>query len=111
MLTIILLSIGVPILTGIGYLIMRDGRPQFLTDVRGIALQTVIVIVVLLAIAGTVAGVLLTRGEAEIERLGRDPAIPARTLTQINALTDPTEKELACRQNNFAWNSATNTCS
>ncbi len=40
-------------------------------DVRGIALQTVIIIVVLLAIAGTVAGVLLTRGEQATTQLER----------------------------------------
>ena len=46
-------------------------------DVRGVALQTVIVIVVLLAIAGAVAGVLISRGgeavaEAERQDIVRD---------------------------------------
>lgn len=72
MLTIVLFSIGAPILAGIGYLIMRDGRPQWSADMRGIALQTVIVIVVLLAIAGAVAGVLVARGGAEVQRLDED---------------------------------------
>lgn len=61
MLTTILISIGVPVLAGAAYLALRNTRPQFVADVRGIALQTVIIMVVLLAIAGTVAGVLLTR--------------------------------------------------
>ena len=40
---------------------------------RGIALQTIIIIVVLLAIAGTVATVLFTRAGTETDRLeGRD---------------------------------------
>ena len=38
-------------------------------DERGIALQTIIVMVVLLAIAGTVAAVLLTRAGTETDRL------------------------------------------
>lgn len=61
MLTTILISIGVPVLAGAAYLALRNTRPQFSADVRGIALQTVIIMVVLLAIAGTVAGVLLAR--------------------------------------------------
>ena len=42
----------------------RDGG-----DERGIALQTIIIIVVLLAIAGAVAAVLLTRAGTETDRL------------------------------------------
>ena len=38
-------------------------------DQRGIALQTIIIMVVLLAIAGTVAGVLLNRAGSETDRL------------------------------------------
>ena len=38
-------------------------------DARGIALQTIIIMVVLLAIAGTVAAVLLTRAGTETDRL------------------------------------------
>ena len=41
-------------------------------DERGIALQTIIVMVVLLAIAGTVAAVLLTRAGTETERLEQE---------------------------------------
>lgn len=69
MFTIIMLSIGVPVLTGTAYLTLRNRRPQFLADMRGIALQTVIVIVVLLAIAGAVAGVLVTRGGEAVDDL------------------------------------------
>lgn len=69
MFTIILLSIGLPVLAGTAYLALRNRRPQFLADVRGVALQTVIVIVVLLAIAGAVAGVLVSRGGEAVESL------------------------------------------
>ena len=69
MLTIILISIGVPVLAGTAYLALRNTRPQFLADARGIALQTVIIMVVLLAIAGAVAGVLITRGGEAVDTL------------------------------------------
>ena len=69
MLTIMLLAIGLPVLAGTAYLVLRNSRPQFVADVQGIALQTVIVIVVLLAIAGAVAGVLLTRGGEAVTEL------------------------------------------
>ncbi|MXV90605.1 MAG: hypothetical protein F4121_06900 [Acidimicrobiia bacterium] len=61
MLTLIILAACVPILAGVVYAASRNGTSRLAADVRGIALQTVIVIVVLLAIAGAVAGVLLTR--------------------------------------------------
>lgn len=61
MLTLILLATCIPILAGVAYVAVRDKYPKLLADVRGIALQTVIIIVVLLAIAGAVAGVLLSR--------------------------------------------------
>ena len=73
MLTIILLATIVPILTGVAYVALRNTFPQRVADIRGIALQTVIVIVVMLAIAGAVAGVLLTRGgEAVAELEGQE---------------------------------------
>ena len=79
MLTIMLLAIGLPVLAGTAYVVLRNSRPQLLADMRGIALQTVIVIVVLLAIAGAVAGVLVTRGgqavtELEGQEITRNPA-------------------------------------
>ena len=73
MLTIILLATIVPILTGVAYVALRNTFPQRVADIRGIALQTVIVIVVLLAIAGAVAGVLISRGNETVARLeGQD---------------------------------------
>ena len=79
MLTVIALSAALPALTA-GVWIARRHRPELtLADVRGVALQTVIVIVVLLAIAGAVAGVLLARGgeavaEAERQDITREAA-------------------------------------
>ncbi len=62
MLAAIVMAISVPSAVGIGYLVLRHRQPRFAADVRGIALQTVVIMVVLLAIAGAIAGVLLTRG-------------------------------------------------
>ena len=96
MLTIILVSVGTPILAGIGYLIMRDGRPQWTADMRGIALQTVIIMVVLLAIAGAVAGVLITRGEAEVTSLAGQAA------------TDPSDfrSQRTCENAGLDWHTS-----
>ena len=69
MLTIILFAVVVPILTGVAYVALRNRFPQRVADIRGIALQTVIVIVVLLAIAGAVAGVLISRGQTTVAQL------------------------------------------
>lgn len=76
--TVAMLAIAVPALIVIAYLGLRRAQStpmvRSLTlakgaDTRGIALQTVIIIVVLLAIAGAVAGVLLTRGTEATNQL------------------------------------------
>ncbi len=87
MLTIILLATILPILTGVVYVALRNRFPQRVADIRGIALQTVIVIVVLLAIAGAVAGVLISRGDqavADLERqdIARPPVANVTTRTE-----------------------------
>ena len=71
MLMAIILAIAVPTLAGVGYLALRSKLPRLAADVRGIALQTVIIMVVLLAIAGAIAGVLLTRGGQAVTDLDR----------------------------------------
>ena len=62
MATTLALSIGVPIAMALIWFGNRRGWSRLAADARGIALQTVIVIVVMLVIAGGVAGVLLSRG-------------------------------------------------
>lgn len=79
MLTVVLLSIAVPIVGGAAYLAVRRQLPKLASDVRGIALQTVIVMVVLLAVAGGVSAVLLTRGgeavtDIENQKIARQPS-------------------------------------
>lgn len=80
MLTVGILSLTIPVIAGAVYLLVqRDKLPKLAADARGIALQTVIVMVVLLAIAGGVAAVLLTRGgqavtDIENQEIARDLA-------------------------------------
>ena len=101
MLTIILLATIVPILTGAAYVTIRNRFPQRVADSRGIALQTVIVIVVMLAIAGAVAGVLLTRGgEAVAELEGQ----------KIDVKSDAEDKA-GCELLGGTWASGTSKCS
>lgn len=63
------LAVGVPAALGAVWLASRRSWMPAFRDVRGIALQTVIVIVVMLVIAGGVAGVLLSRGSDVITDL------------------------------------------
>ena len=75
--TTVILALAVPGLLAVVYLGLRRVQSTPLArslahargDTRGIALQTVIIIVVLLAIAGAVAGVLLTRGTEATSQL------------------------------------------
>ena len=93
MFTLITLSIGVPMLAGLGYVISRNKRPQMFADINGIALQTVIVIVVLLAIAGAVAGVLISRGNQAVSDL-EDVEFD---------LAEQYDNEIACDTAGYTW--------
>jgi len=103
MLTLIMIATLVPALAGVSYYTMRNRRPRFMDDVRGIALQTVIVIVVLLAIAGAVAGVLLSRGDEavanlEAEEIGEKPAAASIT------------SQALCERYEYEWNAEDGLC-
>lgn len=63
------LAVGVPAALGAVWLASRRSWSPAHADNRGIALQTVIVIVVMLVIAGGVAGVLLSRGSDVMDDL------------------------------------------
>ena len=93
MLSIILLATIVPILAGVAYITLRNRLPQQVADIRGIALQTVIVIVVLLGIAGAVAGVLISRGDQAVTDLKR----------QDTDIADQYTTEEACDAAGFTW--------
>ena len=69
MTTAIIVSLLVPIAAAVAFLFARNRLPKPAVDSRGIALQTIIVIVVLLAIAGAVAAVLINRAGEETGRL------------------------------------------
>lgn len=71
MIAVALLAVGVPSLFGIVSLGLRRRPEGVSADIRGIALQTVIIMVVLIVIAGAVAGVLLTRGNEAVSDLER----------------------------------------
>ena len=67
MLQVALLAVAAPVLALSGAALLRRG--QRAADARGIALQTVIIMVVLVVIAGAVTAVLVTRAGEETDRL------------------------------------------
>ena len=68
MLTVTVLIV-VPSVAAAVFMALRGRLPIPVADRRGIALQTIIIMVVLLAIAGAVAAVLITRAGTETDRL------------------------------------------
>ena len=94
MLITIILSGLVPSVVFAALLGLHQRTRVRLGDERGVALQTVIVIVVLLAIAGAIAGVLLTRGgEAVAEAEQQDILVDAADITN----------EGLCESYGFSW--------
>ena len=99
MLTLILLCVGTPVLALAARHVIRRRMVALETDMRGIALQTVIIMVVLLAIAGAIAAVLITRGNEAVSEVER---------TDVEAdPSDFTSKEF-CESAGFTW--AANAC-
>ena len=74
--------------------LLRHRLPRIVTDLRGIALQTVIIMVVLIAVAGAVAGVLLTRGGEAVEDIERQQVARSAADYQQRAL---------CAAAGFSW--------
>ena len=100
MVTVALLAVGVPSLFGIVSWGLRGRSEGVSADRRGIALQTVIIMVVLLVIAGAVAGVLLSRGNQAVTDLER------QDITQ--AATNYTHRNL-CLAAGYKWSAAAGT--
>lgn len=96
MLTVIALATALPLLAALVYTIRRHRPELTLTDIRGVALQTVIIIVVLLAIAGAVAGVLISRGGEAVAEAERQDI--------TRAATEFTNQRL-CTAYGFSWSS------
>ena len=101
MLTVVVLSLLVPSLAGVAYLALRGRLPNLAADVRGIALQTVIIMVVLLAIAGGVAAVLLSRGGEAITDIERQ---------QISRSAADFSGTALCEAAGFSWDAVNKKC-
>ena len=101
MLTVVMLSMIVPS-TAVAARWALPGRlPNSVADVRGIALQTVIIMVVLLAIAGGVSAVLLNRGGEAVTDIERQ---------QISRQASEFSGSALCKAAGFVWSSATSSC-
>ena len=95
MIHVILLTAAGLLLAAIGTDAGRRLRPA---DARGIALQTVIIMVVLVVIAGAVTAVLVNRAGTETTRL-------ENVDSQLDADQYPTE--VLCEQAGHTWNDNT----
>ena len=96
-----LLSLVVPCTGGVVYLVFRHRFANLAADARGIALQTVIIMVVLLAIAGGVAAVLLSRGGEAVTDIERqDISREARDFSG----------EALCEAAGFKWSASVTAC-
>ena len=100
MFTLIMLAICVPLVAVVALAVVGDKRPDYRADVRGIALQTVIIIVVLMAIAGAIAAVLVTRGQEATETLAAQ-SISADVEAQAGLYST----QSACENADFKWDS------
>ena len=98
MFAVIALSLALPIAAGAAYLALRGRLPNLVADVRGIALQTVIIMVVLLAIAGGVAAVLLNRGGQAVTDIERQ---------QITRSASDFKGSALCGAAGHTWDSGT----
>ena len=101
MLVVIALSLALPVAAGTAFLALRGRASSLIADARGIALQTVIIMVVLLAIAGGVAAVLLSRGGEAITDIERQ---------QISRSAADFSGSALCAAAGFTWVSASATC-
>ena len=101
MLTATLVAIVVPSAAVAVCLALRARLPSLAADVRGIALQTVIIMVVLLAIAGGVAAVLLNRGGEAVSDIERQ---------QISRQASEFSGSALCEAAGFDWWTASKTC-
>lgn len=101
MLTVGILSLTLPATAGSVYFLAQRGKvPKWVADARGIALQTVIIMVVLLAIAGGVSAVLITRGGEAVEDIQQQ---------QIARTAGDYGNQTLCEAAGFNWSAGTNT--
>ena len=91
----------VPVVAGVACLALRGRLPNLAADLRGIALQTVIIMVVLLAIAGGVAAVMLNRGGEAVTDIERQ---------QISREASEFSGSALCNAAGYVWSSASSSC-
>ena len=91
----------VPLLVAAVWVAASGRALRFVEDRRGIALQTVIIIVVLIAIAGGVATVLITRGGDAVNEIDR---------TEIGVKVTMYTNEAMCEAAGKKWSHATTHC-
>ena len=91
----------VSVVAGVACLALRGRLPNLAADVRGIALQTVIIMVVLLAIAGGVSAVLLNRGGQAVTDIERQ---------QISREASEFSGSALCNAAGYVWSSASSSC-
>ena len=101
MLTVVMLSMIVSSAAVAARWALRGRLPNSVADVRGIALQTVIIMVVLLAIAGGVSAVLLNRGGEAVTDIERQ---------QISREASEFSGSALCNAAGFVWSSASSSC-
>ena len=96
MLSVLLLSVGIPCMALAVCSGLRRKMPARAANTRGLALQTVIIMVVLLAIAGAVAAVLVARGNQAVGEIER---------TNITRQPSDFTSETLCTAAGFTWSS------
>ena len=97
MIEVALLSIVIPTVIVLAWLVFFRRFPARASDTRGIALQTVIIMVVLLAVAGGVAAVLLSRGGEAVTDIERQ---------QISRQASDFSGSALCEAAGFKWSGA-----
>ena len=101
MLTVVMLSMIMSSAAVAARWALRGRLPNSVADVRGIALQTVIIMVVLLAIAGGVSAVLLNRGGEAVTDIERQ---------QISREASEFSGSALCKAAGFVWSTASSSC-
>lgn len=101
MTVVVLITALVPFLAAAAWLAARGRGLRFTEDRRGIALQTVIIMVVLIAIAGGVAAVLLSRGGSSADQLQN---------TKLAPVASEYGDKYTCEAAGKKWSDATQHC-
>ncbi len=94
MVSAVLSAIGFPCLIFALALLVRQRAPRLSTNANGIALQTVIIMVVLIAIAGAIAAVLVSRGNQAVSEIER---------TNITTQPSNYSSQTLCEAAGFKW--------